>query len=59
MLLMHNDSLASIGQFNVGRRAFKTARKIKELVDINLFQPIALTLPRRDIIKKCAHVLIA
>jgi hypothetical protein len=32
MLLMHNDSLVGMGQFNVGRRAFKTARKIRELV---------------------------
>ncbi len=43
---MHNDSLVSIGQFNVRRRAFKTARKIRELVvfsfckEINLFQVI-------------------
>jgi hypothetical protein len=29
---MHNDSLVNIGQFNVGRIAFKTARKIRELV---------------------------
>jgi hypothetical protein len=26
--------------------------------EINLFQPVALTLPRRDVIKTCAHVLI-
>ncbi len=32
MLLMHNDSLVSIGEFNFRLRAFKTARKIRELV---------------------------
>jgi hypothetical protein len=32
MLLMHIDSLVSIGQFTVGQRIFKTARELRELV---------------------------
>ena len=33
LMYMYNDSLVSIEQFTVGPRAFKTARKIREVVD--------------------------
>jgi hypothetical protein len=52
MLLMHNDSFVSIGQFNVKLVVFSFCK------EINLLQPISLTLPKRDVIKKCAHVII-
>jgi hypothetical protein len=42
---MQNDSLVSIGQFNVGWRAFKTARKIREQVVFPLAKKLTCSSP--------------
>jgi hypothetical protein len=45
MLLMHDDSLVNIAEFTFGRRAFKTARKIRELVVFPVVKKLTCSSP--------------